>query len=110
MCYGLQTFVQLNILVFAVPALAGWTTLPFAQPLLARAVVFQAQTVEATAPATTSDAAQTASPAHGPSHAVLPRFATATFAPSAETRLPFAAPSTAILPCLHLFPHAPRAP
>lgn len=39
----LQTFVQLNILLLTAPALAGWTLLPAAHPILAQAaqVVFQ---------------------------------------------------------------------
>lgn len=33
----LQTFVQLNILLFATPALVGWAAVPTGQPLLTHA-------------------------------------------------------------------------
>jgi len=47
-----QTLVQLNILILATPALAGWIALPMAQPGVVRAacVVLQIRAVEAAAP------------------------------------------------------------
>ena len=47
-----QTLVQLNILILATPALAGWIALPMAQPGVMRAacVVLQIRAVEAAAP------------------------------------------------------------
>ena len=44
----LQTLVQLNLLILATPALAGWVLLPLSQPSVVRAcVVTQIQSVEA---------------------------------------------------------------
>ncbi len=47
-----QTLIQLNILILATPALAGWIALPMAQPGVVRAacVVLQIRAVEAATP------------------------------------------------------------
>ena len=53
----LQTLLQINILILATPALAGWTLMPLAQPGAVRAacVVWQGRTTEAVAPKSEQD-------------------------------------------------------
>ena len=96
-----QTFLQLNILILATPALAGWSLLPPAHPGLAHAagIVWQYRATEPNAPKTL-----TLTPLR---QAKLPAAAT----PPAPAKL--AARAAAIPTALRLcdpFPHAARAP
>ena len=61
-----QTLVQLNILILATPALAGWIALPMAQPGVVRAacVVLQIRAVEAAAPKQSPAETRGSSPRH----------------------------------------------
>jgi len=106
----LQTLVQLNILILATPALAGWTLMPLAQPGAVRAacVVWQSQTVEAVTPK--AEQAQTVQTrAARPQPLVLPRLVSpVTARPSDETPALFVVP--AALVSFNPFPHATRAP
>ena len=108
----LQTLVQLNILILATPALAGWTLMHTAQPGAVRAVcvVWQCRTVEAVAPkADKVQSAQRLMTAH-PQPLVLPRLTTPTLAVPSDQVPAFAAAPTAALLSLNPFSHTTRAP
>jgi hypothetical protein len=108
----LQTLVQLNILILATPALAGWTLMPSAQPGVVRAVsaVWQGRTVEAVAPkAEPSETAQTRR-AVRPQPLVLPRMVIPSAAKPAEQTPAFSDALAVALVSFHSFPHATRAP
>ena len=98
----LQTLVQLNILILATPALAGWSLLPPAHCGAAHAagIVWQYRGTEAPAPkaAAQSVARQAKLPA-----AALPH-------PLPAKPAVFAAVTTAALRICNSFPHAARAP
>ena len=98
----LQTLVQLNILILATPALAGWSVLPPVHAGAARAscIVWQYRPVETAAPRSPA-----AAQARQVKRAVV--FLRPPFAPLAV--VPAAAPR-AILVSLPAFPHAARAP
>ena len=105
----LQTFVQLNILLLAAPALAGWAMSPVAHPMLAQAaqVAFQpaARQAEPTAQAA---AERQASPSQSP---VTLRPVAIVAAYADATPLPATPASAAHLVTLfNPFPHATRAP
>ncbi len=108
----LQTLVQLNILILATPALAGWTLMPTSQPCAVRAacVVWQGRTVEAVAPRSEqAEAAQARLPAFR-HPLVLPRLVTpGTAKPTDQAPAFFVAPAAAFV-SFHPFPHATRAP
>lgn len=107
----LQTIVQLNILILATPALAGWAMLPMAQPGVVRAacVVLQSRTVEAVAPKAGVETLQTRQAAR-PLPAIMPRFAVA-FAKRPVTAAPaFLDAAPLVVASFSPFPHAARAP
>lgn len=108
----LQTLVQLNILILATPALAGWTLMPLAQPVAVRAarVVWQGRAVEAVAPkAKQTETVQTRLAVH-PQPLLLPCLVTPeTARPADQTPAYFFAPA-AVLASFNPFPHAIRAP
>ena len=108
-----QTLVQLNILILATPALAGWIALPMAQSGVVRAacVVLQIRAVEAVVPKQ--------SPAETPSKAAsavrpvplrLPRFVLASNERAVDQTCNFLAVPSAAIAAFHPFPHAIRAP
>ncbi len=99
----LQTFVQLNILLLAAPAFAGWTAMPLGQPLLAQAarvaLMPRAEIVEASRAASASPrraAARLCTPTERPADA---RLLTVAATPVEPALCPF-----------HPFPRAARAP
>ena len=107
----LQTLVQLNILILATPALAGWTLMPFAQPGTVRAVcvVWQGRTVEAVAPKPEQTETVQARRAVCPQPPFLPRRATPERQmPTDQALTASAAP--AAFASFNPFPHAARAP
>ena len=100
-----QTFLQLNILILATPALAGWSLLPPAHPGLAHAagIIRQYRATEPNAPkiVTLTQARQASS--GRPS--VMPSPAPVSVRPAV-----FAAVPPAALRTCTPFPHAARAP
>ncbi len=102
--YTLQTFLQLNILILATPALAGWSLLPPAHPGLAHAagIVWQYRTTEPNA-AKTVALTQVRRASGRPS--VMPSPAPVLVRPAVFAAVPAAALRTCIP-----FPHAARAP
>ena len=108
----LQTLVQLNILILATPALAGWTLVQTTQPGVVRAacVVWQGRTAEAVAPkAEQTESVQTRL-AVRPRPLLLPRLVTpGTAKPIDQMPTFFVAPAAALL-SFNPFPHATRAP
>ena len=108
-----QTLVQLNILILATPALAGWIALPMAQPGVVRAacVVLQIQAVETVAPKqspaeTPSKTAATTRPVP----LLLPRFVLASSERAVDLKGNFLAVTPVAIAAFHPFPHAIRAP
>ena len=100
----LQTILQLNILILATPALAGWSLLPPAHPGLAHAagIVRQYRASEPNASKTMA-LTQVRQASGRP-------FATPLPAPVLVRSAAFAAvPTTALRTC-NPFPHAARAP
>lgn len=107
----LQTLVQLNILILATPALAGWTLMPPAHSGAVRAacVVWQFRAAESAAPkAGHIQAAQTRRGTN-PQTPNLPRFVAPGVFLSAD-QAAFTAASVATLVSFNPFPHATRAP
>ena len=108
---SLQSLVQLQILICAVPALAGWMLAPTAQPMLTRVacVAYLPAPVEAVAPAPTEQRAKPA-PRATVRQARPPRLTVSVPArPASEitwSLVPFPAAATSGNP----FPHATRAP
>ena len=100
----LQTFLQLNILILATPALAGWSLLPPAHPGLARAagIVWQYRATEPNAPkiVTLTQVRQACGRPSATPSPVPASVHPAVFA---------AAPAPALRTCTP-FPHAARAP
>ena len=108
----LQTLVQLNILILATPALAGWIALPMAQSGMVQAacVVLQSRTAEAVAPKQTPDElVRRVQPAR-PLPAIPTQFALATAERSANLPTAFFVAPSAALASYQPFPHAIRAP
>jgi len=108
----LQTLVQLNILILATPALAGWTLMQTAQPGAVRVacVVWQGRTAEAVAPKAEQTGMVQARLAVRPQPLLLPRFVTpSTARPIDRTPAFFVAPA-ASHSSFNPFPHATRAP
>ena len=108
-----QTLVQLNILILATPALAGWIALPMAQPGVVRAacVVLQIRAVETVAPKqspaeTPSKTATTTRPVP----LLLPRFVLASSERAGDQKVNFLTVPSAAVAAFHPFPHAIRAP
>ncbi len=97
-----QTFLQLNILILATPALAGWSLLPPVHAGMVRAagIVWQYRVVETPAPKAAVQASVR--------QATLPIAAAPRSVPAKPTV--FAASCTAALAAPHPFPHAARAP
>lgn len=108
----LQTLVQLNILILATPALAGWTLMPLAQPGAVRAacVVWQGRATEAVAPKVEQTETVQTRPAARPQFLLLPRPVTPGTARPADQAPAFFAAPPAILASFNPFPHATRAP
>ncbi len=106
----LQTLVQLNILILATPALAGWTLMPLAQPGAVRAacVVWQGRTTEAVAPK--PEQTVQARRAVRPQPFILPRLVTPGTATPADQAPAFVVAPPAVLASFNPFPHATRAP
>ena len=105
----LQTFVQLNILLLAAPALAGWVMSPVAYPTLAQAaqVVFQPAARQA------EPTAQAVEDRHAP--LPLSPVITQPAAPMVKCSdaMPLLTPPASAAPIVTLFnpfPHATRAP
>ena len=97
----LQTILQLNILILATPALAGWSLLPPAHPGLAHAagIVRQYRATELNAPKTvTLTQVRQAMPAAAPLCSA-----------PAKPAVCAAIPAPALRVC-NPFPHAARAP
>jgi hypothetical protein len=98
----LQTLVQLNLLILATPALAGWTLMPLAHSGSVHAVgiVWQYRGIKTPAPTAETQAAarQVKLPA-----AAAPR-------PIPVKPAVFAAVPAAALSICNPFPHAARAP
>ena len=108
-----QTLVQLNILILATPALAGWIALPMAQPGVVRAacVILQIRAVETVAPKqspaeTPSKTATTTRPVP----LLLPRFVLASSERAVDLKGNFLAVTPVAIAAFHPFPHAIRAP
>jgi len=108
----LQTLVQLNILILATPALAGWIALPMAQPGVVRAacVVLQSRGAEAIAPKQTAVEMVRRAQMTRSLPAVLPRFAFAVAERPTDQIAVFFAAAPATFASYHPFPHAIRAP
>ncbi len=108
----LQTLVQLNILILATPALAGWTLMPLAQPGAVRAscVVWQGRTVAAVAPKPQQAEAAPSRQVARPQPRVLPRFVVPGVVKPADQAPTFLAAPAAVFVSLNPFPHATRAP
>ena len=108
----LQTLVQLNILILATPALAGWTLMPLTQTGAVRAVcvVWQGRAAEAVRPK--SEQTELAQPrqAARPQLPALPRLVTPVLVRPADQAPAFFAALTAALVSFNPFPHATRAP
>ena len=104
----LQTLLQLNILILASLALAGWTLIPFAQPGAVRAVciVWQGRTVDAVTPKSEQTETVRTRAAVCPQLPLLPRYATS--GRQMPTDQVLAAP--AAFASFNPFPHAARAP
>lgn len=100
----LQTILQLNILILATPALAGWSLLTPAQPGLAHAagIVRQYRANGLNAPKTLT-LTQVRQVCGHPPAAPLP-------APVLARSAAFTAVPTAMLRTCNPFPHAARAP
>ena len=108
----LQTLLQLNILILATPALAGWTLMPLTQTGAVRAacIVWQGRTVEAVAPKPAQAETVQARRATSPQPLVLPRFVMPALSrPADAVPASLAAPTAALVP-FSPFPHATRAP
>ena len=107
----LQTLVQLNILILATPALAGWTLMPLAQPGAVRAacVVWQGRTVEEAVAPKLAGAVQTRVSAR-PKPLVVPRLTTPEMIRPVVQSPTFSAAPTAACASFNPFPHATRAP
>ncbi len=108
----LQTLVQLNLLILATPALAGWTLMPLAQPgaVSAACVVWQGQTVEAVAPRSEQADLVQSRRAARPQTLVMPPLVTpAAVRPVNQGSASSAAPTVALV-SFNPFPHAARAP
>ncbi|MBV9849858.1 MAG: hypothetical protein JO250_09320 [Armatimonadetes bacterium] len=109
MCYALQTFVQLNILFLAAPALAGWVLSSAAHPMLAQAARVVSQPAVRQAEATPQAIAERyAPPPAFQRPAVAPPLVIASDLP-AVSPLP-AAPAEPVATQFNPFPHAARAP
>ena len=108
----LQTLLQLNILILATPALAGWAFMPLTQPGAVRAacVVWQGRTVEAVAPKSEQVEAAKTRQAARPQPLVLPRLVTPGVVRPADQAPVFLAAPPAALVSFNPFPHATRAP
>ncbi len=108
----LQTLVQLNILILATPALAGWIALPMAQPgmMQAACVVLQSRAVEAAAPKQTPDELVRRAYSARPLPIILPRFASAVAERVAGTPIRFFTAAPVPVASFRSFPHAIRAP
>jgi hypothetical protein len=108
----LQTLLQLNILILATPALAGWNLMPLAQPgsVHAACVVWQYRAVEATAPKTERVQAEETRNAERSHPIVSSRFVLAAVVEPTDQALAFTAASAAVLTSCHSFPQATRAP
>ena len=100
----LQTFLQLNILILATPALASWSLLPPAHPGLAHAagIIRQYRVSEPNAPKTVTLTQVRRASGRLPS-APSP-------APVLVRPVAFAAIPTTTLRTCNSFPHAARAP
>ncbi len=108
----LQTLLQLNILILATPALAGWSLMPLAQPgaVHAACVVWQYRSVEAVAPKTEHTSAEEKQSANIPRLLVLPRMVkVAAAVPANQACVFFVAPTEALVSC-NPFRQATRAP
>jgi len=97
-----QTFLQLNILILATPALAGWSLLPpvHAGTVRAAGIVWQYRCAETSAPkAETPSAIRQAKPASAAAPCPVPAVPAV-----------FAAVAPAALRLCNPFPHTARAP
>lgn len=116
LCYTnlmfLQTLVQLNILILATPALAGWTLMPLAHPGAVRAacVVWQFRAAEAAAPKANQIRTVQARRTTHPQPMVLPRLGTPSILLPTDQVAAFVAVPVAALVSFNPFPHATRAP
>ncbi len=108
----LQTLVQLNILILATPALAGWALTPLAQPGTGRAacVAWQGRMTEVVAPKPKQTETVQTRLAVYPQTLVLPRLVTLCAAmPVDQAPAFFVAPMSAFV-SFNPFPQATRAP
>ena len=107
----LQTFVQLNILFLAAPALAGWALSPAAHPMLAQAARVVSQPAVRQAGATPQAiAAHPVPPQAFERPAVTPPFVVAAHLPALSPLPTLPAPAEPAAALFHPFPHAARAP
>ena len=107
-----QTLVQLNILILATPALAGWIALPMAQLGVVRAscVVLQIRAVETAAPKQSPAETPSKTAPARPVRLLLPRFALASNERAADQKSNFPVVPSAAIAAFPPFPHAIRAP
>ena len=108
----LQTLVQLNILILATPALAGWTLMPLAQTGAGRAacIVWQGRMAEAVTPrAEPTEMVQTRQAVH-PLPLSLPRLTSPQTVRPTNPVPGFVASPATVLVSFNPFPHATRAP
>jgi hypothetical protein len=108
----LQTLLQLNILILATPALAGWTLLPPSHPgdVRAACVAGPGRTAEAVAPRTEQAEAGRTALAPRPQPAMLPPLIVPAAAAPVNEVAAFVAAPAAALTLFNPFPHAARAP
>ena len=107
----LQTLVQLNILILATPALAGWTYAAGSAGRRARRLRgLQGRAVETVAPKPNRWRQSRTRNGCVRSPLVLPRFAVPSAARPADQVSAFFAAPTAALVSFNPFPHATRAP
>jgi len=107
----LQTLVQINLLILATPALAGWALLPLSQPGVVRAcVVAQGRGLAAVAPKNAPAEASHTLKAVPVQPAVWPFQAVAAVRLSAEQPASIVAADAPSVVSSHPFPYAARAP
>lgn len=108
----LQTLLQLNILILATPALAGWSMMPLAQPgaVHSACVVWQYRAAEAVAPKTECAVSEEKQGEQSPLPIRLPPLIRPDAPIVTDQQCAFAvAPTEALVSC-NPFPQATRAP
>ena len=108
----LQTLVQLNILILATPALAGWIALPMTQPGVVRAacIALEIRAVEATTLKRSPAEAQSRAAAVRRVPLMPARFALASIGRPVNQSCGFADMPSVVIASFCPFPYAIRAP